>query len=127
MKKYLILALLIAFVFTSCSSDDDGNTNEPDPILGTWVLVEAPDAFMDPHACPDDSIVTFTDDNGVHGVFYQEDHDCQANESTGAWENLGDNQYRLDFPLGTLEGDVTFESANRFAFSSHGMQLVFEK
>ena len=127
MKKYLFLLSAFALVFfTSCSSDDD-NGGEPDPILGTWVLVDA--SAVDVEACPEDSTVTFNKGNTGSATFYLPQAECAPQNSSGNWENLGNSRYALAVPvLGTLEGEVDFTGDDSFVFkTSTAGDFTFEK
>lgn len=123
MKKLLIMFFGLA-ILTSCSSDDDNMG--ADPILGTWVLVDA--SLVTPENCENESTITFTADNNANGTFYLEETNCEAETSSGTWENLGDSRYLVEVPVaGDLEGTVTFFDDDNFVFTSGIGTFTFER
>lgn len=128
MKKFLVLFLSLA-VFTACSNDDDTNSNTPDPVLGTWVLVDA-SAPLDSQFClEEDSTITFNANNTLSSTFYLTEANCDATSSTGTWSNKGNSIYTITVPMieGDLQGSVNFSSANKFTFTSLAGVFTFEK
>ena len=128
MKKFLVLFLSLS-VFAACSSDDDADTNTPDPVLGTWILVDA-SAPLDTQFCMDEeSTITFKADNTLSSTFYLTESDCAATTSTGNWSNRGNSIYTISVPMieGDLQGTVNFSSANKFTFTSLAGVFTFEK
>ena len=128
MKKFLVLFLSLA-VFTACSSDDDADSNTPDPVLGTWILVDA-SAPLDTQFClEEDSSITFNANNTLSSTFYLTEADCAATTSAGTWSNRGNSVYTITVPMieGDLQGTVNFSSANKFTFTSLAGVFTFEK
>ena len=119
MKKHLIyLFLASVFTLTSCSSDDDGG-EETQSIVGTWALVSVQPPVFDPAECPQNPTITFNANNTTQSVFYDAENECAADNSTGTWEKLTDNTYRVTIPdFGPTEGTVNFSGANRFTFTT---------
>lgn len=71
MKKYhflaiCLMAVMTGFYFLSCSSDDDDNSSESNPIVGTWVS-----SYMDSYSGYDEEYVMFCAD----GTFYAFEED----------------------------------------------------
>ena len=119
MKKLFLLFLSLA-VFAACSKDDDDNGgNEPDPIIGTWVLVNA-STPLDTQFCDDEeSVITFNENNTGEATFYLTASECSATESEGTWSNNGNSSYTISVPvIGNLNGTANFTSADRFTFST---------
>ena len=129
MKNYLILLLFAGlFSFSACSSDDDNPKDTEEPIIGTWILVET-SAPINVDACESSSTITFNEDNTGNAVFYLEP-DCEAQNSTGTWENKGNGQYQVNVPFGDFPvttGTVEFEGANDFFFTATGFTFHFQK
>lgn len=127
MRKHLFLTLFSIFAFTSCSSDDDASTG-PDPVLGTWAVVAVEPPVFDPAACPEESIVTFHEDNSASTIVYLENNECVPESDEGEWENLGGNSYQIIVPgLGTQTGEVSFEDSDRFTFAASLGTVTFER
>lgn len=120
MKKHLILLFIVGlFTFTSCSSDDDAT---PDyTVVGTWDLESTNPQIpgLNPDACPNPPRITFNDDGTADWVFYSEDNNCQAQNSSGNWSKTSATEYSITIPdYGTFNGTVEFESADKFTFST---------
>lgn len=118
MKKLLMIFLSLAF-FTACSSDDDaGNTGE-EPIIGTWVLVDASAPLKGQFCFDEESIITFNENETGDATFYLTANECSATESEGNWSNEGNSNYIISVPvLGELEGKANFTSDDRFTFTT---------
>ncbi|HSP40023.1 MAG TPA: lipocalin family protein [Gillisia sp.] len=130
MKKFLVLFLSLAFL-TACDNDDDNEQTGPDPIIGTWVLVNATGQF-EGEFCLDDvtteSTITFNANNTGNATFYLTATDCAPSSSTGGWTNNGNSLYTLAVPVvGDTQGSVNFVNANRFTFTTVAGVLTFEK
>lgn len=128
MKKFLFL-FLFAATFIACSSDDDADTTGDDPIVGTWVLVNASEPF-DALFCEDQqSTITFNDDNTGQGSFYLTENACEVDNSEGNWQNNGNSSYTINLPgVGDLNGNATFTGDDQFTFASQvGATLSFER
>ena len=108
----------LAFL-ASCSNDDGATTPGEDPIIGSWVLVDA-SAPLDSQFCFDeDSVISFNEDNTGEATFYLTADECSATESEGIWSNDGNSNYTITVPvLGELEGKANFTSDNRFTFTT---------
>lgn len=130
MKKQL-LVFLLAGIFTlhSCSSDDDSNNKEQDPVLGTWILVEIDPPAFDVDACEEPSIISFHSSKVANTTIYRENNNCDPEHTSGDWENLGYNRYKITIPiLGPTQGTVEFEGSNRFTFfGPNAERLVFQR
>lgn len=136
MKKHLILLLIAGlFSLSSCSSDDDGDT-ESNTVIGTWTLVEInPEEAGDAvglNDCPNKPLITFQEDGNADWTFYDPDNDCQASTNTGSWTQNSATQYTMNIPgLKPFVGTVEFSSSTRFTFTTtySGFQavLTFEK
>ncbi len=127
MKKFFVLFLSIA-LFAACSSDDDEDSNSADPILGTWVLVDASSPLKDEFCLDKESTLTFNSDNTGASTFYLTQANCTATSSTGSWTNRGNSLYTISVPVyGDLQGSVNFSSTNKFTFTFIGGVLTFEK
>ena len=116
MKKLLFLFLSLT-ILSACSSDDEGDVQETDPIVGTWVLVSS--STINPDNCEQASTLTLNQNNSASGTFYVDQLDCTPQSSTGTWENLGGSRYELTVPvIGNLSGTVTFSGNNEFTFTT---------
>lgn len=126
MKKIFVLFLSLT-VLTACSKDDDSGESGPDPIIGTWVLVDA--SFVSPEACEQESTINFKQDNTVTGSFYLGEAQCAVQGSAGNWQNLGNSVYSVSIPVaGDVQGTVTFSSTNKFVFTTPSFgSFTFEK
>jgi len=132
MKKLLVLFLSMAFL-VACSNDDDNGEQGPDPIIGTWVLVDV-SAPLDSQFCSEEvSTMTFNSNNTGTATFYLTSSECNATTAPGTWANNGNSAYTITVPvLGSLQGTANFTSNNsRFAFTTavFGLPgtLTFEK
>lgn len=128
MKKFILLFFSLA-VLAACSSDDDGDNSGPDPIIGTWVLVDA-SAPLDEQFCFDeDSTIKFNEDNTGQANFYLTAAECAATSSTGNWSRSGSSTYTISIPvMGNLTGTANFtNNNNRFTFTSTMGVLTFER
>ena len=130
MKNYLFLCLLAVFTLASCSNDDDSASSN-DRILGTWVMTESSVSGFDPNACTEDSFLTFNEDETGTATFYREQNNCEPENASGEWENLGSSTYRIEVPvLGSQTGMVRFEGADTFIFTPAifpGSSFTFER
>lgn len=126
MKKHLILLLVAGlFAFTSCSDDDDETSTE-NTVIGTWTLVEINPTFWDLEACPDKPVITFNEDGTADMTMYSEDTNCEPQQEEGEWSHNSGSQYTINVaPFGSLTGTVTFESQNRFTFTTTYQQVPF--
>lgn len=125
MKRLLILFLSMA-VFAACSSDDDG-TQGSDPIIGSWVLVQATPPLDSQFCMDEESTITFNEDETGEATFYLTQMDCEAESSQGNWDNRGNSAYTIGVPvIGDLEGTANF-SGNRFTFTTAIGVLTFER
>lgn len=132
MKKHLLLILVAGFfTLASCSSDDDGDTETGEAIVGTWVLTEVNPALINPQECEQESTITLNQDKTGSGEFYLETNDCEVETSSGNWRYEGNDIYFIEVPfLGGQEGRVEFEGADRFYFTSQevtGITLTFDR
>lgn len=128
MKKFLLL-FLFAATFIACSSDDDADTGGDDPILGTWILVDASGSLNSMFCEEPQSTITFNRENTGEATFYLTEEDCEANNTTGNWKNNSNNSYTIELPvIGNTTGNVTFNGDDQFTFASQlGATLTFER
>lgn len=118
-KKHLILLLLAGmFSLTSCSNDDDGDT-EDNTVLGTWTLVEMNPDAVGLDDCPNKPVITFKADGDADWTLYDPDNNCQASTDTGTWEKNSGTQYTMNIPgFDPFVGTVEFSSSTRFTFTT---------
>ena len=127
MKKIFVLFLSLAFL-TACSNDDDNGQTGPDPILGTWVLVDASGQIAGQFCLEEESTITFNANNTGSAIFYLTATNCEATSSAGGWTNRGNSNYTISVPLiGDTQGTANFVNANRFTFTTTAGVLTFEK
>lgn len=126
MKKFILLFFSLA-VLAACSSDDDGGNTGPDPIIGTWVLVDA-SAPLDNQFCfSEDSVITFNENNTGEATFYLKANECAGTENTGNWSK-SNSTYTISTPVGDLTGTANFtNNNNRFTFTTTIGVLTFER
>lgn len=125
MKKLIFIFLSLA-VLTACNSDDDSNSNADDPIIGTWILVDS--SIATPQTCTQESTITFNQDNSGSGTFYIAETECQPQNSTGNWRNLGNSRYSIVAPIvETIEGVANFIGNDDFTFTTALGSLTFER
>ncbi len=119
MKKFLVLFLSMAFLF-ACSNDDDNEEPQgDDPIVGTWVLVDASEPLDSQFCFEEESTITFKANNTGQATFYLTGTECSANNSQGTWSNNGNSVYTISVPVaGNILGTADFTSANRFTFTT---------
>ena len=131
MKKLLVLFLSMASL-VACSNDDDNTEQGPDPIIGTWVLVDASTPLDTQFCFDEESTMTFSSNNTGQATFYLGEG-CTENSAPGTWANNGNSAYTISVPvLGSLQGSVNFSENNtRFAFTTSVVgipgTLTFEK
>lgn len=129
MRNYLMLFLLTSLtLFSSCSEEEDPVQKE-DPIIGTWVLIQADENILiDPQACEEPSTITFFDNRQAAATFYLNGQDCQPQISGGSWSNVGGTTYNLSVPfVGSQEFNVDFENSDTFSFEYQDVTLTFER
>lgn len=128
MKKFLVFFFSLALL-TSCSNDDDNtDTDQPDPIIGTWVLVDA-SSGIDELFCPEpESTIKFNANNTGEATFYLAQSECEPESSAGNWENNGNSKYTISLPvLGNVSGTANFVNENRFTFTTALGVITFER
>lgn len=127
MKKLIVLFLSMAFLI-ACSNDDDSVDQGPDPIIGTWVLVNATGQLEGQFCLEKESTITFNPDNSGSATFYLTSAECAPSSSTGGWTNRGSSNYTISVPVfGDLQGTANFINANSFTFTTVAGVLTFEK
>ncbi len=127
MKKFLFL-FLFAATFIACSSDDDADNTGADPILGTWVMVDATAPLNAIFCETPQSTITFDEDQTGEATFYLTESDCQPEETAGNWRNNGNSSYTIAIPVvGDLTGNVNFTGNDEFSFATAGGTLTFER
>lgn len=102
MKKLSLLLCALTIVFSSCSSDDDSGSQDPqqDIVVGTWKLsMELVDGVEQPLLpCDLEETLLFNSNNTYTETYYEEDanSNCVVDESfSGTWENTGNGSYSL--------------------------------
>jgi hypothetical protein len=130
MKKTLLLLLTaLAFVFTSCSSDDDSSPSQ-DAFIGTWKYVQYfEDGVEYPLAvCEDEDTLEVRANGTLTFTLYDAnmDGECVSNfESTGPWENIGEGVYAIDADDVVVGNtNVTF-SGNRVSIETTDDGIIF--
>ena len=103
MRKLVLLLSVFALVFTSCSSDDDGGSQ--DSFVGTWKYYKYyEDGVEIPlEDCEDLTTLVITS-NGAFSTSIYDDigNGCELEyTATGTWENVGSGLYST-----TTEGDT---------------------
>ncbi len=132
MKKLLVLFLSMAFL-TACSNDDDNGDQGSDPILGTWLLVEASSPINTQFCLDEESTLTFNSNGTGQANFFLSQFQCAATTAPGTWRNNGNSNYTITVQgLGDLVGTVNFSNNNtRFTFATTVLTvpgtLTFEK
>lgn len=125
MKKILVIFLSLAFL-TACSDDDE--QSGPDPIIGTWILVEASGQIEGQFCLEKESTITFNSNNSGNATFYLTFENCEPKTSTGGWTNNGNSLYTISVPvLGDTQGTANFINANRFTFTTFAGVMTFQK
>ncbi|WP_299122314.1 lipocalin family protein [uncultured Tenacibaculum sp.] len=89
--KPLLLIVLAITVFTSCSSDDEIDTNS---ITGTWKLISHSDLISLPE-CMKKSTLIFNSNNTISGTHYEAD--CDMNSISGSFSEINDSEYKIEF------------------------------
>ncbi|MCT4628480.1 lipocalin family protein [Winogradskyella sp.] len=111
MKKFIILFSALALTFVSCSSDDDGGSN--DPFVGNWrYFTSYEDGVEDPlDDCESqDTFVISSNGTFVSTLHDEFGGDCQVDVTVnGTWENLGNNTYSTTSDGDTYVQQVEFE------------------
>lgn len=132
-KKHLVFLLVAGlFSLSSCSNDDDGDT-QANTVVGTWTLVEiTPAGFIDLEECPNKPVINFMEDLNAEWTFYTQDNNCEGSTDTGTWKQNSATEYTINVPdLGEITGTVTFNSSTNFTFSgsynSFPFTMTFEK
>jgi|SRR5690606_3437547 len=94
MKNVFLLSLVLAISFWSCSSDDDNKqTNDAHPIVGTWKLVSFSDSDGNyyPNDCEVKSRETYETNGDLLQKIYGYDSagNCISEQMDIHWELLG--------------------------------------
>ncbi|HET8753814.1 MAG TPA: lipocalin family protein [Salinimicrobium sp.] len=129
MKKYLMLFLMAGFFSLAACSDDDEVNDEPDPIVGTWVLIEVDPAspMIDPAVC-DPSTITFEEDGSAFATFYIASNNCGPVASPGSWDHKEGSTYSISVPfVGSQDVNVNFDGSGMFSMELEETTLTFEK
>ena len=119
MKKLILCLSVFVLVFTSCSSDDDSDSQ--DSIIGTWTFHKSfiDDVEQTLTSCEMQETFTFNSDGTVSYKYYEVIQDiCELEESTsGLWANDGNSIYTLTIEGENSSQEITFE-ANTFYFEN---------
>lgn len=97
MKNFTLVFITIISVLTiSCDSDDTSQ----DPIVGVWTLSERfqNESLIELTNCTLKNAIIAMPDGTFESKFYRQGNDTTCElylESSGTWENLGDNKYTL--------------------------------
>ncbi len=139
MKKIFFLICCIG-ILSSCSKDNNNNSNGNDAIIGKWYLAEINNSGslnLTPNDCNKNSYIDFKSNNTADSAYFSDDSGSCTQESSdnSAWENLGNSRYKFVIPykdIGAQSGKVEFNGSNSFTFypdllSAQGTTLVFEK
>lgn len=86
MKKLLLLSTLLIF---ACSSDSEGSESDIDPIIGEWRIYYATNNDNP------DSVGLLN--MGMTMTFYENGEFKLSNDPLSNWQNLGGNDYQIDF------------------------------
>lgn len=107
MKNLILFFAVITFVFTSCSSDDDSDT---DKVVGAWTYDQNFENGEEIELSSCDKqreMVVSADGTYSFNLYSVSDGSCDLFESlTGTWENNGDGVYLMHND-GDEEDDVT--------------------
>lgn len=122
MKKLGLLLIAFAFIFTSCSKDDDNGSH--DPFIGTWKFHQyfENDVEIPIVGCEAQETIVVSENGDFSNSFFDEDENgvCeQIFQISGTWENIGNGNYAI-----TLEGDtetvqVFFEENTFYVIDSY--------
>lgn len=112
MKKLILCLSALAFVFTSCSSDDDSSSSQ-DPLIGTWKVfkyfengVEVP---LEP--CENEETLVFSANGDLSITDYIDNAGaCEIDVATsGTWTNISSGSYSTTIFGDTFTVEITFE------------------
>ena len=112
MKKLILCLSALAFVLTSCSSDDDSSSSQ-DPLIGTWKVfkyfengVEVP---LEP--CENEETLVFSANGDLSITDYIDNAGaCEIDEAaSGTWTNISSGSYSTTIFGDTFTVEITFE------------------
>lgn len=114
MKRLILLLSIIALVFTSCGSDDDGGSSQ-DPIIGTWKYHKYFENGVEQTVtvCEKQETFVFNSNGTFEYAYYEEDIDdnCVLEESfSGTWSNDGNGMYTQYIGGDAYSRQITFEN-----------------
>lgn len=94
MNKLFFLSFILLSVF-SCTSDDDSDSNNLDPFIGTWHHFS--EDGNESNDCEKKSFLKILENNTYSASVYSLiNNEClQLGETQGKWSNEGDNNYNL--------------------------------
>jgi hypothetical protein len=127
MKKLLLLLSVITLTFNSCDSDDSPSQ---DSLIGTWNYYQSfenDDEYELSTCDKEEELIVNADGTFSSKSYYENDNEtCTlAYESTGTWENLGDNLYAFtdDDDDYTSEITITFSGDTFYIIDEDGSDI----
>lgn len=111
MKKLILLLSVFALVFTSCSSDDDGGSQ--DPFVGTWKYFKyfENDVELALEDCEELTTLVILSNETFSSTSYDDlGNGCEVDyTASGTWKNLGSGMYSTTEDGETYVQEVTFD------------------
>ncbi|MBU2922649.1 lipocalin family protein [Winogradskyella psychrotolerans] len=123
MKKIILLLSVFVLVFTSCSSDDDGGSQ--DPFVGTWKYYKYYEDGVELSVEDCDELTTIVvSSNETYTTTIYEDYGsgCELDYvSSGTWDNLGAGLYSTtDEDGGAYVQEIGFEGNTMYFEETDG-------
>ena len=119
MKKLILLLSVLALVFTSCSSDDDGGSQ--DPFIGTWKYIQyfEDDVEYPLEECENQDTLVISSNGTYNSTLYWDyGGGCEVDyQSSGTWENSSSGLYSTT----DEDGDTYVQEVE---FSGNTMYIV---
>ena len=126
-KVFILFSVLVGIVFTSCSSDDEEQTQEV-PLVGLWKIsaeFESSDEPVAPTGCDAENTIAFKSDNSWDFTDYDpsetNENECVVDDDSqsGTWEIDSDGQLILTYEDGYIE-------PVNFSVDGDELNLIFE-